>query len=235
MKLDELTPDFSGMEITVKRTEVVRNSKLQKLSDTYAEHAKLVFIFDVSGSMDSSISYDCKTGESGPGKMDLVKKLARQEIEKRYQKFPGSRVAVIQFGSRAETIFDDGAPDELWPALENLTAHGHLSYSTDILSGIRKAMEVCRAKPSRIGVHHFIIVGDGQDSGTYAIDSWLPALKASGVVLDYIHIGSEGSLNEPLQKACVALAGEFVTVDSEEAFEAKFIAAAERLCLPPGK
>ena len=66
-----------------------------------------------------------------------------------------------------------------------------------------------------------------------AISSWVPNLKASGIVLDYIHIGEEGCANAELRAACVALGGEYCVVNSEREFEAKFVEAVHRKLLPP--
>ena len=72
----------------------------------------------------------------------------------------------------------------------------------------------------------------GGDGGTYVLPEWVPVLKASGIVLDYIHIG-DAYVNEPLQNACKALGGEFVVVNNELDFTTKFVEAVHRLCLPP--
>ena len=62
----------------------------------------------------------------------------------------------------------------------------------------------------------------------------MPALKTSGVVLDYIHIGDE-YVNAGLAAACKALGGEFVTVNSERDFAKKFVDAVQRKMLGAGK
>jgi hypothetical protein len=316
--------NLKGTEITVRKTELTaKSSTLGKLGDTYTEHAKLVYCFDVSSSMSAQVAKSyisqyawtpalmatirariesaidhcnaidpmavitgaaeldpedetllklvdptpgpnglalgnvtdeelqerivrdnlmaelnvpmdfSKKQEQPPSRMDLMKRCAKSEIEKRFKKYPASRVAVIEFGSAAELAFDDGKPEQLWPVLNRMYEYGHLSSSTDIMGAIRAAVETCRAKPSVVGIHHVIITSDGCDGGTYAIESWIPMLKASGVVLDYIHIGDmEG--NEPLRKACEALGGEYVVVNSEKDFEERFAIASARLMLPSG-
>src|SRR6185369_17990762 len=101
-----------------------------------------------SGSMSSSVgSYDEATGDR-ISRMELVRKMAGQEIDARFKKYPASHVAVIRFGSHAETVFDEGRPEDVKPALDKLNCHGHLSGGTDIMSSIRKAMTVCREHPS---------------------------------------------------------------------------------------
>ena len=162
-----------------------------------------------------------------PTRIDVVKKLAKQEIERRFAKYPKSRIAVISFESSPTPLFDDGTPDQLWPALEQLRACG----GTDILAAIRMGMDVCRKAPSKVGIHHFIIVSDGADCvADLNIGQWVPALKASGVVLDYIHIGDYDA-NDGLKKACLDLGGEFVVVNSLHDLEKHFIAAVERKLL----
>ena len=225
--------NLKGTELTVRKMEVAETPKLRKLGETYSEHAKLVFIFDISGSMSSGVGKYVE-GEKLPSRMELTKSVAKAQIEARFAKYPGSHVAVIQFGDGHDVLFDDGKPEELWPKLEEMDCHGRRSSSTDIMGAIRGAMTVCRKSPSPVGVHHFIMVGDGGDGGTRVIDSWIPALKASGVVLDYIHIGESHYANEDLQRACLALGGEFVAVDSAEAFQERFLTAMNRLLLPPG-
>lgn len=162
-----------------------------------------------------------------PTRIDVVKQLAKQEIERRFARYPRSRIAVISFDSSPNTLFDDGTPDQLWPALEQLHAYG----GTDILAAIRMGMDVCRKAPSKVGIHHFIVVSDGEDHvADHNIGQWVPALKASGVVLDYIHIGDYDA-NDGLKKACADLGGEFVVVSSVHDLEKKFIAAVGRKLL----
>jgi hypothetical protein len=199
-----------------------------------------------------------------PTRIDLVKKLAKQEIAGRFKKFPQSKVSVIPFSGHPVTLFDCQDPDNLWPALDLLstTWSAYLCHScgktydrntariacecggklkmegsdggTDILEAIREAMELCRKNPSPVGIHHIILVTDGEDFQAEAnIGGWVPSMKASGVVLDYIHIGEASQANKGLKDACAALGGEYVNVNTERELEEKFIAAVNRLMLPP--
>ena len=198
-----------------------------------------------------------------PTRIELVRKLAKQEIKARFQKFPNSQVSVVPFSGHPVTLFDAQDPDNLWPALDTLnypwrvTLCSKCGYTgnpnaedrcpkcsgtmyndgsdggTDILSAIRCAIELCRKRPSPVGIHHIIVVTDGEDyNADTTIQSWVSALKQSGVVLDYIHIGDRAA-NAGLKAACEALGGEYVTVNCERDFEEKFIAAVNRLMLPP--
>ena len=235
MNFNDFELDITGLVPVQNAVEPVSN-KLRKLTDTYSEYAKLVFLFDVSGSMAGSVDGGyCGSSLEINGKpvtpvsrIDLVKRMAKQEIDARYKKYPQSQTTVIRFGSHAETIFDGGTKNDLDAAMDQLNAHSHLSGGTDIMSGLRKAMQVSRENPSPVGIHHFIVVTDGADGGTYAIDEWIPALKASGVVLDYIHIGRDSSGNENLRQATKKLGGAYVVVDSVKAFEEKFLEAVNR-------
>ena len=61
MKLDSSSMDFGGAsDIVLRKTESVQTttSVLKKLSGVYEEHAKLVFCFDVSGSMSERVAAD---------------------------------------------------------------------------------------------------------------------------------------------------------------------------------
>jgi hypothetical protein len=335
MKLNDDTMDFTGVELTVRRTELEAKSVLQKLGTVYDQHAKLVFLFDVSGSMSSRIAktytdqYEwpveklteirklvaaatakanrimatvpdlnvidfeeqenlsvmeqellkltestrgpngelsfapkddedlkervvthdligmleigvnwARHDEQPPTRLDVVKRLAKSEIQARFKKFPKSAVAVIPFGDQSSVMFDEGKPEQLWPALDSLTTcwrnpdtDEYCGGGTCILAAISRAIEVCRVKPSAVGVHHLIVVSDGEDN-VYALRNWVPNLKASGVVLDYIHIGDR-CVNDELVEACKALGGESVTVNSVKDFEKKFVEAIQRRMLPP--
>jgi hypothetical protein len=358
MKLNDLSLGNMGNEITLRKTELeAKPSVLKKLDALYEEYVRLLFLFDVSGSMMGRVAAgkdgrtfvdqfvweakrlaeirkeieaalarlngamidpfaaqpddpayvplaDPVAGPNGeflftptdeelkqrivradmivafgipvdfakkhqqpPTRMELVRKLAKQEIANRFKKFPQSLISVVPFSGHPETLFDAQQPDNLWPALEGLDTSWNVficddcgknvpyngvgaaptcacngkkmqrAYSdgdTDILAAIRRAMDLCRTKPSPVGIHHIILVTDGQDyQATASIESWVPSLKTSGVVLDYIHIGEEDYTNEAIKRACVALGGEYVNVNTERDFEEKFIAAAQRLMLPP--
>lgn len=322
MKLDNLQINLSSREVTVRKTEIEKRPVLQKLSEVYSEHAKLVFLFDVSGSMDCHVAHtftdqykftpevlaavrarvarlvniiindpmaimlmpeadqkvlrlrDDVPGPNGEAtfapvddeelkerivrhdligelgievdwtkhsdrpmsRMELVRKLAKSELENRFKKFPKSRIAVVPFASSAKAVFDDGAEEDLWPVLDELGigSHGIGSGSTDILGAIKRALDTCRKSPSAVGIHHFVVVSDGQDSeADCTIGSWVPSLKASGVTMDYIHLGDQGA-NEGLKAACEALGGEFVVCTTEKDFQTKFVEKVSRPLLPAG-
>jgi Mg-chelatase subunit ChlD len=355
MKLDNMNFGNLGNEITLRKTELeAKPSLLKKLDAVYDEHARLLFLFDTSGSMGSRVATDkhgktfvdqfvwdakqlaqiradiaaaiarlngamidpfaaqpgdeefapladkvpgpngefmftpddedlkarivradmitlfqipidfSKKHQQPPMRMELVKKLAKQEIAGRFKKFPNALISVVPFSNHPVTLFDCQDPDNLWPALEGLSTswqaflcpacgkvkpinsptevcdcgakmkHEGSDGGTDILAAIRRAMDLCRAKPSPVGIHHIILVTDGEDGqADQNIGAWVPSLQASGVVLDYIHIGESHSANAGLKAACAALGGEYVVVNTERDFEEKFIAAVNRLMLPP--
>lgn len=325
MKLSEMK--LRGGEIAVRKTELEAKSVLKKLSGVYEEHAKLLFLFDVSGSMADRVarSYEeqyawtpellaeirqkveaalrklasgvnplaamldpslapsfeecelAKLADDSPDpnappaltcddeelkrrvircdlisalgvqlnwgkqqevpltRIEIVRRLAKQEIQARFNKFPKSNVTVIPFAASAVTRFDGGKPEDLWPVLEALSiGYGPVNAgATVILAAVEKALTACRANPSPVGIHHIIIVSDGQDWQAHSeIGNWVPTLKASGVVLDYIHIGDLNP-NTGIAIACKALGGDCVTVNSERALEEKFVEAVRRPLLPP--
>lgn len=306
--------DF-GSELTLRPKETVAETKMSKLSEQVEELAKLVFIFDKSGSMGGSllpglvkayswpegvvakirtrlqdvaerasaalpgdpkmvlnswmsenemlsmlhfdgvkytvptltddklkerivdlditgafgIYYDRSSGIPEMSKVACVKKLATQEIDRRLKKYPNSDIAVVAFGDGADILSETGDRKSLDRAVDMLGAYDG---STQILAGLSAAMNVCRKSPSIIGIHHFMVISDGGDPECSAhIAEWIPALKASGVVLDYIHIGGAGEMNKPLADACRQLKGDAVAVNNTGALETRFIEQATRLML----
>ncbi len=179
-------------------------------------------------------------------RIDIVKKLAKAEIVSRFRKYPKARVAVIAFGGNATVLFDDGDGDAAEAAVAKLDTKGMDVFDksgqrvdsvdhgdTKILKAVQAGMDVCRLNPSAVGVHHFILVTDGGDGdANCSMPAWVPNLKASGVVIDYIHIGDRCS-NDGIRAACVATGGEFVVCNTEKDISEKFTLAAARLCLPP--
>ena len=72
MKLSEVaTTNFGGGAQIAVRNTALQGNGFRKLTDTYDEHAKLVFIFDVSGSMGARIAKSYTDGWTWP-----VEKLA---------------------------------------------------------------------------------------------------------------------------------------------------------------
>ena len=304
LKLDEIVVDPGSMALTVKRDE--GKPKVTKLDDIYEAHAKLVFLFDCSSSMDTRLSanytdsfiwsqeildrvraeaeeiyqntggmnfllspaddalfkmIDPATGkanvddeelkrrlvefditgkfnvpvdwakhkEVAPTRSECVKRLAKRECEKRLEKFPNSNIAVVFFSGHADLEFNNGTREQLFEAIDRIYCAG----STDILEAIKKGLKACEDSPSTVGLHHFIVVSDGEDGrAEMAIASWVPSLKASGVVLDYIHIGDRDT-NTGLVEACKALGGDCVSVNTEKDLQEKFVEVIQRKALPP--
>jgi hypothetical protein len=327
MKLDSTSLNLSGAGLVLRKTAVQQNAQFKKISDTYSEFAKLVFLFDVSGSMNARIATDkhgssyateflwpegcladirkrvanlignmvmeangvdsadtvtdaeltslvnvflmppvqlftddedlksqiikadlmaflgiipdiTKKHQEPPTRLGVLRTLAKQEINARFQKYPNSRIAVIPFSGIAAPLFDDGKAEEVDAAIDKLdphmqipTAKGmcYMDGGTDIMQAIGEGLEVCRKNPSKVGMHHIIVVSDG---GSGINTNWTPILKASGVVLDYIHIG-DVTPNQELVMMCKELNGDCVTVNSEMELKEKFALAVNRLMLPP--
>ena len=162
-----------------------------------------------------------------PTRIDVVKKLAHSELAKRVAKYPKGKLAVIRFGSEAQILYEEGHDEaQLWAAVDGLNTNDG---GTDILQALAAGMETCRKSPSKVGIHHFVLVTDGEWWGN--LDSWLPTLKASGVVLDYIHIG-DLQPNEDIARACKETGGEYALVNSEKSLREKFVEAVSRKMLP---
>ncbi len=343
MKLDNAALTFGGSALAVRKTDVNKSGapKAKTMADTYSEHAKLVFLFDASGSMGEKVARDahgatltnafiwlperlqeigeacaraiqkyadfearvlmgtasedddpgldefetlcvrlCRENflaspatptedeikerivrhdmttdfgimptlgkrQTPPSRMELLKRLAAAEISARFKKFPSARVAVVAFGGNTFTLFDDGVEAQVEGAIAQLDCNGMSvatgesgymhsrvdSNETNILGAISAGMDICRAKPSAVGLHHFILVTDG---GSHtSLTSWVPNMKSSGIVLDYIHIGESGYVNDDVKRACEATGGEFMVCNTEKDIAEKFTLAASRLCLPP--
>lgn len=168
--------------------------------------------------------------EVPPSRIEVVKKLAHNELAKRIAKYPNGKLAVIRFGSGAAVLYEEGKDEAmLWKAVDELSANDG---GTEILSAINVGMDVCRKHPSKVGIHHFVLVTDGGDTGGGWIPDWIPVLKASGVILDYIHIGDEQP-NQMIAEVCKATGGEYALVNSEKSLREKFVEAVQRRCLPP--
>lgn len=165
-----------------------------------------------------------------PTRTEVVKTLAKSELAKRIARYPKSALTVLRFGSSAQVLYEEGMDEtQLWRAVDGLdNADG----GTDILSAVAAGMEACRRRPSKVNVHHFILVTDGEWWGD--LISWVPSLKASGVILDYIHIG-DCAPNQQIAEVCKATGGEYALVNSEKSLREKFVEAVQRKCLPPAK
>jgi len=167
--------------------------------------------------------------EKPPSRMDVVRKLALEEILKRLNKYPDGPISVLKFNDQQEVLFADVSEIKttLEDALRKLIPWG----GTNILAAIKAALKLCRENPSEVGVYHLIIVSDGEDyAANEGIGEWVPILKQSGVVMDYIHIG-DVCVNQGLKRACEALGGELVSVNSEKDFQDKFIEKVNRKLL----
>jgi len=181
------------------------------------------------GSLSVGLNWETHTNVP-PTRIEVVKKLAHSELAKRVAKYPKGQLAIIRFGSGAQVLYQEGRDEKaLWDAVDSLTANDG---GTKILNALNTGMSVCRKNPSKVGVHHFVLVTDGGDTGGGDFLGWIPTLKASGVILDYIHIGDEQP-NSEISAVCKATGGEYALVNSEKSLREKFVEAVSRKCLPP--
>jgi hypothetical protein len=200
----------------------------EKLKEAVCRHDVLISHF-MSGDPKLKVNWQLdSTNVQLSTRMTIVKQLARIEVDRRLAKYPDALLAVIPFDSYARTVFNEGTPEQLHGVIEGLSAFG----GTSFLRALNAAMDACREKPSPVGIHHFVMVGDGEDHFP-DFPKWIPTLKTSGVVFDYIHIG-DGAPNCYFQEVCKATGGECVVVNCESDLRKKFEHASNRKCLPAG-
>ena len=163
-----------------------------------------------------------------PTRIEVVKTLAHNELKTRLAKYPNGGMAVLRFGSDANVLYEDGRDvSTLWNTVDSLLANDG---GTDVGNALAAGMEVCRKKPSPVGIHHFVLITDGEDWTTFGSD-WVVSLKQSGVILDYIHIG-DCHPNAQIQSLCNATGGTYALVNSVKALRDKLVEAVTRKMLP---
>lgn len=170
-------------------------------------------------------------------KMELVKYMAQDIIQTRIEKYPDAAVEVIRFESRAQLIWRSQTPSAMGSALDNIEASG----GTSFVNAIRLGFDVSCQRPSKVGIHYFILVSDGEDweAGVLTTDAWVKAFKDGGIVFDFIWIAYKGANPEntsgvcECKKLCELTGGEFSVVTTPWEFKQKFIEASSRKMLPP--
>lgn len=174
-----------------------------------------------------------------PSRLDLVKELAGEMIESRFNKYPNADIRVFAF--REWPIQLPGhSKDEVLAAIRNLIASG----GTNIMAGIAEVLRSLKHAPSKLNMHHIVLVTDAEDAGTINdIGDDLQTFKDFGIVLDFLHFtqpshhadGFHGygyDASEAIRKLCEATGGEYVKVSTADEFRSRFMIASQRLCLP---
>ncbi|MHA1215924.1 MAG: VWA domain-containing protein [Candidatus Thorarchaeota archaeon] len=189
-----------------------------------------IIAMDLIGRYKVEIRWEKHT-KKPPRKIDLVRRLGRQEIMHRLTKYPDADVVAIMFNHDPTMIFDSrnvasSVEDELNGAIDALQISG----GTKILRALHAAFDAINLRPSEIFVHHIVVVSDGEDN-VRGLGKWVGAFKQAHVVLDYIHIGNSYWANGILRTVCEKTGGEFVVVTNEREFEERFVEAARRKLL----
>lgn len=183
-----------------------------------------------------SIDYSKTRHADFTDRMQLVKTSARKLIEERYAKYPDADVTAVAFELSRRELGGGLGKEALLDAIQGMIPTG----GTDIMAAIDFAMDICKKRPSKMHMHHFVLVTDSEDSGAARIREYLPKFQKAGIVLDFIHVTNplrhySSEAAEALIEVCKATGGEYQKVTTPEQFETRFLQASTRLCLPPGK
>lgn len=171
-----------------------------------------------------------------PSKIDLVKQLAGEMIEDRFKKYPEADIRAFSFREWPGQLIGHNK-DELLAAIRNLVAAG----GTNIMAGIAAVLQSLKHSPSKMNLHHIVLVTDAEDAGkVHNIGNEVQTFLDFGIVLDFLHFTQpEGSrywrgydATEVLKKVCEATGGEYVRVSTAGEFRSRFMIASQRLCLP---
>jgi hypothetical protein len=177
------------------------------------------------------------TQQKRKSKMMAVKDAARDFVKKRFEKWPDANVMLFSFESHPTLLAAGISEQNVLDGINRLPDGG--GGGTDIYRAVARAVEHCKKRKDDVGVHHIVLVSDGMDGGATGVRGLLPDMKEIGIVFDFIFIqgGSENMEGDPiiraLREVCEATGGEFTIVKSEKDFLQKFLAASNRLCLPP--
>lgn len=175
------------------------------------------------------------TGEL-TSKLGLVKKMAKKMVDERYQKYPDADVECMVFDTRVKFL-GSRTPDELLTSIEAIQLGG----GTDIFGAVKTAIDLCKDQPSRIKLHHLVLVTDGADGGAKTLPDLLDSMKDEGVVLDFIWIRNPQEDMYTMEAAKVieqvvkATGGTYKEVSNAKEFETQFLEASTRKLLPSGK
>jgi Ca-activated chloride channel family protein len=149
--------------------------------------ANLVFLLDVSGSMDE------------PNKLPLVKKAMRLLVQELDDK---DRVSIVVYAGAAGTVLQPTPGSEkakILAALDDLTPGG----STAGAEGIRQAYQLARASMDPKGVNRVILATDGDFNvgitDPNQLETFVTRERESGVTLSVLGFGS-GNYNDALMQ-----------------------------------
>lgn len=170
-------------------------------------------------------------------KMDVMKKAASAFIKERFDKNPEAQVLAYAFDHQISLLSNEITADALLKAVDQM----HPTGGTDIYQAVSIALKEFNRAPSAVGSHHIVLVTDAESSDGEAVESLLPKLKDAGIVLDFIQVRGTIDSEHPttrenaeiLKRVCKMTGGDYTEVNTPSDFTQKFLAAANRLCLPP--
>ena len=171
-------PDTQIVHIGIKGFDIPRAER---------PSANLVFLLDVSGSMDE------------PNKLPLVKKAMRLLVDELDAK---DRVSIVVYAGAAGIVLEptSGADKgKILAALDNLSAGG----STAGAEGIRQAYQLARTSFVKSGVNRVILATDGDFNVGITdpkhLEDFVAHERESGVTLSVLGFGS-GNYNDALMQ-----------------------------------
>jgi Ca-activated chloride channel homolog len=171
-------PDTQIVHIGIKGFDIARTER---------PAANLVFLLDVSGSMDE------------PNKLPLVKKSMRMLVNELTDK---DRVSIVVYAGAAGMVLDStsGADKgKILAAIDDLTPGG----STAGAEGIRQAYQLARAGFMKNGVNRVILATDGDFNvgitDPNQLEDFVAREKESGVTLTVLGFGT-GNYNDALMQ-----------------------------------
>ena len=171
-------PDTQIVHIGIKGFDIQRNER---------PTANLVFLLDVSGSMDE------------PNKLPLVKKAMRMLVNELDAK---DRVSIVVYAGAAGTVLEPTPGSEkgkILAAIDDLTPGG----STAGAEGIRQAYQLARSGFVKDGVNRVILATDGDFNvgitDPNQLEDFVARERESGVTLTCLGFGS-GNYNDALMQ-----------------------------------
>lgn len=171
-------PDTQIVHIGIKGFDIPRAER---------PPANLVFLLDVSGSMDE------------PNKLPLVKKAMRMLVQELDAK---DHVSIVVYAGAAGTVLQPTPGSEkakILAALDDLTPGG----STAGAEGIRQAYQLARASMDPNGINRVILATDGDFNvgitDPHALEDFVARERESGVSLSVLGFGM-GNYNDALMQ-----------------------------------
>lgn len=195
--------------------------------------------YGVLRDMNLSLPANPAAPKQARSKLEAVKDAAKGFVRERFAKYPDAQVVVMKFSDEAKEVTRGAGLESVLFAIDKLETEG----STEITDAVIKAVDLCQRRPSKVGMHHIVLVSDGFDSAAVQVRGQLPRMKDLNIVFDFIFMAgkSQYDLKEDsevvkvLKSVCDATGGEFTRIDTEKDFKQKFLQASARKCLPPAR